>query len=60
MVEPDTFLLAGMLKNSGEGSKLPTATQVEVLSYFSWLLKNTVTQKVRSGVGTTGYPNAEE
>lgn len=53
MMKHDTFLRVGILKNSGDSTELPAAVRVEVLSYFSWLLKNTVTQKTRSGAGTT-------
>ena len=38
MMKGNTFLYAGILKNSGDGPELPTAMWVEVLSYFSWLL----------------------
>ena len=33
----DSFLYGGILTNSGDGTELPTAVWVEVLSYFSWL-----------------------
>ena len=38
MMKCDTFLHARILTNRGDGTELPTAMWVEVLSYFSWLL----------------------
>lgn len=55
----DTFLYAGILKNTGDGTEFLTATWTEVQSSLSQLLKNTMTQKARSGSGTTGCPNAK-
>ena len=37
MMKCDSFLYGGILTNSGDGTELPTAVWVEVLSYFSWL-----------------------
>lgn len=60
MIEYDTFLHKGIIKNIGDGIELSAAMWAEVLNYFSWILKNTVTQRARSGAGTTGCPNAKE
>lgn len=60
MIEYDTFLHKGIIKNIGDGIELSAAMWAEVLNYFSWILKNTVTQRARSGAGTTGCPHAKE